>query len=150
MSKPRTFHQLMSTQTMEGLDSVIRRGRQLQRLAALVRDKLGPELAAHCQMSNLRGTTLILSVGSTAWASRLRYQVPQLLQRFRTDERLSVISEIEIRVSPASSPPAAPPPRRVSMSDDAALCVQRCAESVDDQRLKSALSRLATRNKGRS
>lgn len=109
MSKPRAIQQLLTDQAADGLDGLIRRGQQLQRLGALVSDVLGAEFAPHCQVANLRKHTLILSVRSAAWGSRLRYHVPRLLQQFRNDERLRNINEVAIRVQPAGVPP--PPPQ---------------------------------------
>lgn len=145
MSKPRAIQQLLTDQAADGLDGLIRRGQQLQRLGALVSDVLGAEFAPHCQVANLRKHTLILSVRSAAWGSRLRYHVPRLLQQFRNDERLRNINEVAIRVQPAGVPLPPATPRRATMSRDAALCVRRCAESVSDQRLSAALEQLARR-----
>jgi hypothetical protein len=132
---------------MDTVDAIIRRGKQLHRLGKLIRERLGPVLEPHCHVANLRDNTLVLLVSSTVWASRLRYQVPQLLQDFQQDDRLSGITAIDIRVSPANNPKPPQQPRRASMSADAALCIQRCADSVDDGQLKSALEQLARRKK---
>lgn len=146
MNKPKTVPELLSGQ---GLEQAIQRSRQLNRLASLVKERLGAEFDSHCQVTNVRTSTLILTVASTVWASRLRYQVPRLLQDFSRDERLSAITAIDIRVSPAIAEAQKPstPLRRASMSEEAAHCVRQCSESIDDPKLKSALARLAGRKR---
>lgn len=145
MNKPRTFPELLAGPEMTNLEQVLDRGRQLYRLGALIKEKLGPELEPHVQIANIRGNMLILMVTSTAWATRLRYQTPELLQRFQHDERLSKIKELQVRVVPENTPQSAMQPRRASMSADAAYCIRQCADSVADEKLSSALTRLANR-----
>jgi len=147
MNKLKRFPELLGGSDSPTLDQVLERGRQLYRLSALVKEKLGPEFAPHTQVGNIRGNTLVLFVASTAWATRLRYQVPELLKHFAADQKLNRIREIKIRITPESSPRSASQGRRATMSQNAAYCIQQCAETVDDEKLSGALNRLANRQK---
>jgi hypothetical protein len=130
---------------MSALEQIVQRGKQLRRFSSLIQEKLGPELESHCRVANIRNNTLVLVVASTSWATRLRYQIPGLLQRFQLDERLSSITDIQIRVSPENTPRETKQPRRATMSADAAYCIRQCADSVSDEQLSGALTRLANR-----
>lgn len=144
MNKPRSFPELLHGPDMTALEQLVQRGKQLRRLSSLIQEKLGPELEPHCNIANLRGNTLVLVVASTSWATRLRYQIPGLLQRLQLDERLGSITDIQIRVSPENTPRNTKQPRRATMSAEAAYCLRQCADSVEDERLSRALTHLAS------
>lgn len=146
MDKPRKFTELLAGQGMAPLQHLMQHGKRLARLNMLILDILGNEDAAGCRVANLRGTTLVLAVTSPAWASRLRYQIPRLLQQFQSDSRLPAITDIQIRVMPEQLGPKPRPPRRATMSASAAHCIEQCAEHISDAKLSAALKRLAGRH----
>lgn len=149
INKPRKLPELLADQDNSALSGVIRRGRQLHGLGVLLGEILGPELATHCQLANIRGNTLVVAVSSTAWATRVRYQSPQLLQKIRCEERLRGIDTIHVRITPLASPLTSTSHsiRRASMSDAASECLSQCAEGIEDQNLRSALRHLAKRKR---
>lgn len=144
INKPRTFPELLADQDNPQLSGLVRRGRHLHGLRVLLGELLGGELSAHCQLANIKGNTLVLAASSTAWATRVRYQTPQLLQKIRLDERFSGIGNIHVRIVPPESPTEAPRHvRRATLSEAASSCINQCAEGIDDPRLSSALKHLA-------
>jgi len=148
INKPRTFPEVLADQDNPQLSGLIRRGRQLHGLRVLLGKLLGEELSAHCQLANIKGNTLVLAASSTAWATRVRYQTPQLLQKIRLDERFSGIGNIHVHITPPESSINAPRQiRRATMSEAAASCINQCAEGIDDPRLSSALQHLAKKKR---
>ncbi|MCW8828388.1 MAG: DUF721 domain-containing protein [Gammaproteobacteria bacterium] len=128
------------------MERVIRRSAQLRQVDKLVRDMLAAELREHCRVANIRGDTIVLFVSSTVWATRIRYLIPKLLGELQQLEALKQITEIQFKVQPlTTAEPRKKSVRRVSMSRDAALCVEQCAASIDDVPLRSALQQLAKR-----
>lgn len=144
MSKPRAITELLADHFTGPLELTIQRGKKLQQLSRLIQNTLDPEMAAHCQLLNLRNSSLIMACDSTAWATRLRYHVPNLLQALQ-QSGLSGVADIQIRVSPALQPPQQQAKKRVVLSTDAAYCIQQCAQSVTDPALSRALQQLARR-----
>lgn len=147
MSKPRPITDLLASQTSDPVVRAIQRGKKLQQLSRWVQSTLDPDLAGHCHVLNLRGSTLILATDATVWATRLRYQIPTLLQILREQGSLKEISDIQIRVMPTEMAPAKPVKRSMSLSADSAHCLHQCAVSVDDPSLSRALQRLAERRR---
>lgn len=130
------------------MERLIQRGNQLLRVDILVRRLLGPGFEEHCRVANIKGSSLLLHVDSTVWATRIRYQLPELLRSLQQTEPLRQITEIQLRVQPrdeTETPKKAARIRKATMSRDAALCVHECASSIDDEQLRSALQRLANR-----
>ena len=69
-----------------------------QRLLTL----LAPPLVDHCTIANVRQNVLIIYVNSAAWGMKLRYQLPELLEKLRGDKTLADISSIEYKIRPAN------------------------------------------------
>lgn len=146
MNKPRSFRQLVSSPQSGGVERLIQRSGQLLRLDTLVRDLLGSGFAEHCRVANIKGNSLLLHVDSTVWATRIRYQLPELLRNLQQTDQLRQITEIDLRVQPRDVSEAVKKPiRKAAMSRDAALCVKECASSIEDEQLRGALQRLASR-----
>ncbi len=149
MSKPRAITELLADHFSGPLEQAILRGKKLQQLSRLIQNLLEPELAGHCHLLNLRQGSLIMACDSTVWATRLRYQTPPLLQAMQQHAGLNDLGDIQIRVKPAVQAPPLQAKRRVTLSTEAANCVQQCAQSVNDPALSRALERLARRRRDR-
>jgi len=80
------------------LSALIEHARRFEALEALVRSWLPATLAPHVGVANLREDTLILSVKSAAWATKLRYEVPTLLAAARRHAPTRDVRDIKIRV----------------------------------------------------
>jgi hypothetical protein len=46
----------------------------------------------------MRGDTLVLIAESAVWATRLRYEIPELLEQARATQALAHIERIQVRV----------------------------------------------------
>lgn len=148
MSKPKAVTELLIEQDSHPLAKAIHRGKKLQQLSRLIQTFLDPELAGHCHVLNLRGTSLLLATDATVWATRLRYQIPMLLQALQQHASLKELKDIQIRVIPSNR--ATPPKqtkRPLALSVDSAHCLQQCAETISDPALSQALQRLASRRR---
>lgn len=151
MNKARTFTELTSSAAMGGVEHILKRSQRLKQLDSLLGKVLDAELCKHCRVANIRERTLILHVSSTAWMTRLRYQLPRLLEELRQESSLTQLQEIQLRVEPPAAPKAEHKQvRRAAMSADAAHCIESCASSIEDAQLRSALERLARRGNKRS
>lgn len=147
MSKPRAITELLAEHFSGPLEQTIQRGKKLHQLTHWIHNLLPVDLAIHCHVLNLRNGSLIIACDSTVWATRLRYQIPALLETLRRDAGLSDLVDIQIRVQPAEQPPMQRPKHHATLSGNAAYCVQQCAESISDPALRQALERLAGRQR---
>lgn len=138
MARARPLQRLLDG----SLQGITDRARMLDRLTAEVR-RLLPEVGAHCQVANIRGDELILQVDSPAWATRLRYQGKALVGQLRR-RGFPELKTVRVRVAPParSSPP---PYRRARLSPSSGELLRQTAAAVDDDALRAALERLASR-----
>ena len=122
----------------------------LKRLQPLVLKALPPDLAGHCQPANLRGKTLVIHADSPAWAAKMRFHAPQLVQRLRQESGLSKLARCEVRVSPASAPALSDKPVAAAISVQSREQLRTAAKGFKDPRLQTAFQRLAeNKSKGK-
>lgn len=80
------------------LSAIIRRAHEFQALEELVRSWLPPALAPHVGVANIRDDTLVLTVKSAVWATRLRYECPAILEAARRCEATRTVTDVKIRM----------------------------------------------------
>ncbi len=151
MSKPRAIIELLATQFSGEFEQTIQRSEKLRQLWHRLRRKLDADLASHCQLQNLRDGMLIIACDSTAWATRLRYQIPTLLEAMHHIMGHEGIHDIQIRVQPVSQK-TQQQSARATLSSHGAHCLKQCADTISDPALRQALEQLAKRqcNSGES
>jgi hypothetical protein len=115
----------------------------LKRLQPLVVQALPADLAAHCLPANLRGNTLVIHADSPAWAAKMRFHAPQLVQRLRREKSLAELARCEVRVSPASAPVMSTKPVAAAISTQSREQLRTAAKGFKDPRLQTAFQRLA-------
>jgi len=121
------------------LQPVLRRAAKLARLQPRVNYYLDPELAPHCKVANLRRNRLILAVDSAAYATRLRFYLPQLLKQLQQQERLTDINGIDIKIVPQFYPTHSKPYWTLQTPSPGTLAqLEQSAGSIADEQLASA------------
>ncbi len=97
MKKPTRVGAIVAgNPTLAGLVS---RARELQSIEGLVRSWLPPMIAPHVKVATLRDDTLVLSVKSAVWATRLRFECPNLVERAQSCEATRAVRQVKIRMA---------------------------------------------------
>lgn len=119
---------------------------RLERLSGQVRALLPDACRPHCRVANLRGGLLSIAADSPAWAARVRFLAPRLLQNLQRQSDLP-IHRIEVSVMPVEISIARPTIRRPGLSHKTLALLEETAQSMDDPALRAALLRLARRRR---
>ena len=124
-------------------------------LAAQVQQQLSPELREVVVIGAHSADRLTLVVPSPAWAARLRYMTPQLLQTLRGVPALQGLQAITVRVArqqqsalPEKSPTENQPSRRPALSPTTRAVLAATAEDLPDGPVREALRRLGRSQAG--
>jgi hypothetical protein len=80
------------------LNQLIQRARELQEIDRTVGAWLPELLRDRVKVAVTRGDTLVLIAESAVWATRLRYEIPELLEQARATPALAHIDRIQVRV----------------------------------------------------
>lgn len=115
----------------------------LSRLNQIFQAYLPPHLHDHATLARLDSGGWIVQTDSPAWATRLRYLLPNLQKPLA--EHLGIqIPAPRIRIAPPAVPaPPPPPPRRMVMTDKTVSVLEGAARNLPDRRLSEAMLRLA-------
>ena len=70
----------------------------LQELDQIIADKLPANIGDHCKAANIKDNQIVIIADSSAWATRLRYQGPQLLKNLRQIPKFAHINDIHIKI----------------------------------------------------
>ncbi len=97
--EPRLLKDLLAG---NDLSQLVSRAREAGELDARVRSLLPEALAVHVTGAVLHEDTVVVLVDSAAWASRLRFHAPELVERLapRYD---GVVTRVRVRVRPAGA-----------------------------------------------
>ena len=120
---------------------LVQKTRYHQRLLATVQAHLPPDLRAHCSGATTVGGQLLLFTESSVWATRLRYQQRDLIERLRAHAYLP-ISAVRIQVTP-SAQTLTSARRPLQLSHANAATIRKAAAAIADSDLQAALRRLA-------
>ena len=125
------------------LARLINRSSQQDAWTDQLRALLPQELASECRVANLRDQVLTVHINNAAWATRLRFLIPGLLESLGrladfatvTDLRLKVVPAVTDTIYSKESAGTIRPPDRVPLLE--------LANEIDHADLRSAILRLA-------
>ncbi len=121
---------------------------QLKKLNQIWQEEATEELSAHSRIANFRDTHLIIECDSAAWATRLRYMLPEIRQKLRQYPYLHDLSHIEWSIQPdfhrTTSQLSRLPPL---LSPGSAQLLKNTAGNIKVKPLQEALLRIAKNEK---
>ena len=127
------------------LANLITRTRQLNRLTHMLRRHMDEQLARHCYVGNIQKPTLTILVDSANWATRLRFEIPDLIAKISQDNQVfSGIERISIKIlTPTQEKTDMHRPHGPQMNQENARGIRSLADSIEDPDLQQALNKLA-------
>jgi hypothetical protein len=140
-SRPRSIAKILEQVGSSGQPSLPERVRQLAEFERRVQACLAPDLAQHCRVAGIVRDCLRLATDTPAWAARLRFQGPRLLQQLARQSGLS-LNAVQVRIIPPVSQHT-PPARKLCLTAENARLLQQTAQAIKDPGLARALERLA-------
>jgi len=76
------------------LAKLIKKNQDAQNLASVFQSMLDANLAKNCQFANLEGSVVNITVKNAAWATRIRYAIPDMLKNLRTQPEFRTITSV--------------------------------------------------------
>lgn len=122
---------------------------RLQHINALLKDLLPPELADHCQATELDKGCLTLTATDNSFGMLLRYQTQNILSGLRKNPVFAGLTSIKTKVRPVEALPAetkkerAPKLNPMTLSLESSQSLLEYAKNIDDKDIREALEKLA-------
>ena len=105
---------------------------------------LGHPLCEHYIIANYANDTLVVYADTPSWASRIRYNTPQIMFFLQNECGLDSLKTIRIKVTPFSSVQSTPlPDKRWKLDKHTASLISRSASSITDETLKCLLLKIS-------
>ncbi|MEI8054892.1 MAG: DUF721 domain-containing protein [bacterium] len=76
------------------LTKLIKRNQEARNLSSVFQSMLDANLAKNCQFANLEGSVINVIVKNAAWATRIRYAIPDMLKNLRTQPEFRMITSV--------------------------------------------------------
>lgn len=136
----------------DNLARLVARAKLLQKISVPFKKVIDKQLALHCYIDNYHNGCLFLIVDNNAWATRVRYTIPNLLQQLKKTPEFTILREINCQVRLKN--PEEPSPKnmplilrkqnsKLKLSVHNAKLIKTVAQGITDKKLKAALERLA-------
>ena len=140
---PVAIQELLTRRSVQ-LSELYIRAAELTRLRQTLECELPPPLRNHIMVAGFDQKTLVLQTDGPAWAARLRFKIPRLLELARLKCNLPSVQTVRIQVSPPMQN-RKPRSRDIHLSRRAADVLRNSASSTDDAALRESLLRLSRR-----
>jgi hypothetical protein len=116
---------------------------KLQHINRIFNAYLPPHLHGHAMITTMSPKQWVVQTDSSAWATRLRYVLPNLREQMR-DHLKKEVPLLTVRIITDSTvAKSASEPRRMQLTEETAQLLEGTARDMNDQRLGSALLRLS-------
>jgi len=126
------------------LAEICQRSVQLEELANKIAQLLPAALAKECQVGSFNKGCLVLTTNNAAWASQLRYAVPELRDKLRKEAGMYQLSSIKITVvEPATSYEKPAQQKNHLLSEKAKATIISESQHCNYEPLQKALLHLA-------
>lgn len=127
------------------LNELIEKTKLLQTLNHALIELLPPAMIGHCELLNYRDEQLILSLDSSTWLMRLRFDLERLQHEFQKKFPKLRIQSIELKVQPkAAEKIEIPVPKPEALSAETRRLLKSTAENVSHKKLREALLKLSS------
>lgn len=134
------------------LPSLFEKITQLQKISESIAQHLDKRMKNTYQVANFIGNRLTILTSTGSYATQLRFEVPELLRKFKADKLLRQFTDIQIKVRPPTH--RAPQPHHESqrkvqpLSPEVSRFMQEIAKTMDDVKLREVFMRLAKHTLG--
>jgi hypothetical protein len=105
---------------------------------------LDPPLNKHCTIANYVNDTLILHTDAPVWASRIRYNTPQILLFMQNECDLATLKTIRIKAIPARFSNTRSPDNSWKLEEHTANLIRQAAAATTDEPLRQSLQKISS------
>ncbi len=99
MAQYRKLKTLLSDQSNE-LNSLVRHAQFLARSNRILQNILSTPLKKHVSIGNISDQTLIITLDSAAWATKIKLQLPDIFEKFKKTSGLHQLKHTRIKIDP--------------------------------------------------
>ena len=146
------FNELVSSN--DQLNKLYHHAKDICALDEKLHKHLAPSLSSHCNVANYSDETLTVNADTSAWASKLRYCIPDILKFAKLECGLTNLKTVRVKVSPIhhkanqsktgqSKFSDTNPTRKAHLSKKSADFIKNIAKSINDPDLRKSILKIS-------
>ncbi|WP_242604045.1 DciA family protein [Legionella jamestowniensis] len=118
---------------------------ELEGLNTMIKNYLPPHLAKHCKVGSFIKGSLSITISNAAFATELRYSVPELRDRLRKEAGLYYLTGIKILIEAPSAQLSSntKTTKTATLSSNSRQAIHSASQQCNYEPLKEALQKLA-------
>ena len=116
--------------------ALYKKANSIQEIDRNLKKLLDPSLKDKFELANINADAAVLLVSSSAWATRLRYNIPAILNAFNNRLNFTSIKTVRIKIKKSISENSASIKKPIYLSNNSAQFLNDVANSFDDPELR--------------
>lgn len=125
------------------LATLLEKASSIQEIDRNIKKLLDPSLQDKFELANINADVAVLLVSSSAWATRLRYNIPAILNILNQNLNLTSITTIRIKIKKTIPERPALKKHPVSISVNSAQFLNDVADNFSDPELRACILKLS-------
>ena len=142
IKKNLTIHAILQDQNSP-ITELYKKGCSLSKIDKTLKKILDPSLREHFQIANINDDIAVLLASSSAWATRLRYNIPAILDALNNQLHFDSIKTIRIKVSKTVSDHSDSNKRQIGLSNKSAQFLRDTANNFNDPEISACIQKLS-------
>lgn len=138
----RSISRLLKDKTLP-IAELCNKAHSIQEIDQKLKKCLDPSLHHHFQLANIKTDSVIILVNSSTWATRLRYNIPAILNALNNQLDFTSINTVRIKVKTKNSETLTKPRRQISLSNSSAQILRDVADNFSDPDLRECFIKLS-------
>ncbi len=123
--------------------ALYKKANSFQEIDRNLKKLLDPTLKDKFELANINADTAILLASSSAWATRLRYNIPVILNVFNKQLNFTSITTIRIKIKKSTPENPALIKKPIYLSNNSAQFLNNVANSFSDPELRNCFLKIS-------
>lgn len=145
----RTITSLVSTESSP-LQTLVKKAQRIQQLGQKLETRLDPSLQGNFTLANINEGVATILADSSAWATRLRYQIPVILDVLNNQLGQHHVSTVRIKITRQNQETTTVKKKEISISSETANYLTQTADAFGDGPIRDSLLKIARNRKAES
>ncbi len=147
-SKCRTIESLLAKETSP-LQNLVKKAQRIQQLGQKLEARLDPSLQGNFTLANIHEGVATILADSSAWATRLRYQIPVILDVLTNQLGQNRVTTVRIKIAQQQQDARTEEKQKISLSSETASYLTRTADAFGDSPIRDSLLKIASNQKAK-
>lgn len=115
----------------------------IQKVEQKLKKCLDPSLHDYFELANIKTDSVVILVNSPTWATRLRYNIPAILDALNNQLNFTTIKTVRIKVKTLIPEPSAKTENKICLSESSAQILRNVADNFNDSELRECFIKLS-------